>query len=94
MELQTQTLLRLLLNAITPQYEVAQSCKVSTASLSRHADGILKRQSVLKTLAQFFSSRLADGAIVDADLLTQRIRAEDLIMLARKLRADSLKGAA
>jgi hypothetical protein len=94
MELRDYTLLRALLNTVAPRYAVAKECKLSTASLSRHSDGLLRRPSVLKTLAHFFSSRLPDDSICDADLLTQRIRAEDLIGLARKLRADALKGGA
>lgn len=93
MEIQTQnqTLFRALLSFVRPQYRVAERLDISTASLSRHADSLLKRPSVLKRAAAFFSSTLPGEAVVDTDLLGTSISPADLVRLARTLRIESLK---
>jgi hypothetical protein len=94
----TQTLFRALVKLVEGrQSDLARSLQISSASLSRHADGLLRKRSVLMRASQFFSSIVSKpGAtvVVDDSLLMQPIRAEDLIRLARNLRAEeTLKGA-
>jgi hypothetical protein len=91
--METITLLAALLNLSEKrQFEVAHDdLQISPSSLSRHAQGLLRKPSVLRRAAEYFSELLQGDAIVDADLLLVPIRGEHLVMLARKLRADTLK---
>jgi hypothetical protein len=90
--MKTQTLFRALVSLVgKPQYQLASDLKISTASLSRHADGLLRRPSVLRKAVEFFSGELPES-VIDADLLSTKIRGEDLVRLTQVLRKESLKG--
>jgi hypothetical protein len=88
-----KTLLQLLLaTSEIPAYTVASTLSVTPSCLSRTAASVLHKRSVLRKCAEYFSGKLQGDAIVDSDLLLQTITQESLVMLARKLRIDGLKG--
>lgn len=85
-----RTLLKLLLAVENePAETIATELGITPSCLSRTASGLLKKPSVLRRLAEYYS-KVGGEYPVDSDLLTQEITARGLILLATYARKNLL----
>jgi hypothetical protein len=81
---QTTTLFKELLSISgTPDYQIAKALGISASTLSRHADGLLRKQSVLDRAAAYFNDILTPKVPITPELLQVPLTAAHLVVTAR-----------